>query len=122
MAASLATVAQLAVRVGPIADTARAQAALDDASAIIRSVAGEDWLTDAGVLETVPDVVVSVTLAVARRLYENPSGFTSETIGGYTYRRGESGGSLLLPHEARDVRKAAGRSPIISVPLRGYTT
>ena len=39
-------------------DTNRALAALDDASAWIRSEAGEDWLDDDGNLETVPAVIV----------------------------------------------------------------
>lgn len=100
-------------------DTNRALAALDDASAFVRAAAGADWVDAEGNLDAVPAVVVAVTLAVARRLYENPDGFESETIGDYTYRRGD-GSNGLLPHEVRAVRKAAGSTSVGSVGLDGY--
>src|SRR6185295_3923116 len=57
------------------AEHERALAALTDASALVRSVAGDDFLDADGELETtIPDVVVQVTLAAALRCYRNPDG------------------------------------------------
>jgi hypothetical protein len=56
-------------------DQDRLTAAREDASALVRSfVAPETWVDDDGELEEVPDDVLSVCLAVARRAYENPRG------------------------------------------------
>ena len=65
-------------------DTNRALAALEDASAWIRVEAGEDWLDDDGVLETVPAAIVSICCAVARRIVDNPAGIMQRSIAGYS--------------------------------------
>lgn len=62
---------------------ARAQAALDDASAMIRAEVGQDWVDDEGALDGVPDVAVTICLACAKRVIDNPDGATSRTIDGY---------------------------------------
>nr|MBP9053017.1 hypothetical protein [Ilumatobacteraceae bacterium] len=76
---ALAQLADLEARMGVVADEARARAALDDASALIRSEAGaEDWLDDDGNLEVVPSIVVTVCCKVAQRVLTNPDGVTNE--------------------------------------------
>lgn len=112
---TLATIWQLEQRVpGGIAegDLARALAALADASAWIRVEAGEDWLDDDGVLETVPGAVVSVCCAVARRILANPGGLLQEAIAGYSYSVSNASSDVYLTKaEKAIVRKAAGTSP-----------
>lgn len=76
----LATVAELEVRLGApfasAAETARALAALEDASAIIRTECGRTWDDDEP-----PEAVRVTALRVARRILANPDGFESETVG-----------------------------------------
>lgn len=102
------------------ADEPRAQAALDDASALIRAEAGEDWVTDTDELDTdeLPDVAVTVCLAAARRAFVNPDGVTSEAIDGYqTQYRNDSADVYLTRAERRLVRLAVGRGVIGAQPL-----
>lgn len=126
---SLATVEDLAARLpGGIAtaDEDRAQAVLDDVSALIRAEAETDWLDDEGALDDVPDVVVTVTLAAARRAWLNPDGKVSETIGSYSYRVGDAGGVgvMLTEEEKRLVRRAGGvvAAAVANVELNPDTT
>lgn len=105
-------------------DSARARAALEDASALIRSVADEDWLDDHGDLEEVPAVVVSICLAVAFRAFRNPDATTQSSVGdvSVTYSREGAAGSVFLSSaERKAVRKAAGKVGFGSVGLTsGY--
>ena len=88
------------------ADTARAQAMLDDASALIRAEAGMTW--DG---ETVPDVVKTICLSAAKRAFLNPDGINSLSLDGNaaTFATG-SPDVYLTKAEIRAVRTAAGRS------------
>ena len=90
-------------------DRARAEAALEDASALVRSEAGKSWVDEEGNV-TAPPAVVTVTLKAARREYMNPNGFQSEQTGPfmYTLPRGETGVYLTEP-EKQIVRRAAGK-------------
>lgn len=111
---SLATVDDLATRLpGGIAaaDEDRAQLVLDDVSTLIRAEVETDWVDDAGALSGVPDVVVTVCLAAARRAWTNPNGVLSETIGSYSYRLPDAAvapGVFLTDEEKRLIRRAAG--------------
>lgn len=58
---------RLPAELSNVDDESRAQAALDDASALVRQEAGLTWVDALNVLTTVPDVVVTITLEVARR-------------------------------------------------------
>jgi len=114
----LASVDDLGVRLGlnlSGVEQARALAALDDASALIRSEAGEDW--DG---EPIPPVIVSIALQVAFRAYRNPDGVTQTSVGdvsvSYT-RDGVAGQVWLTDAERRQIRKAAGKPGFLSVPL-----
>lgn len=62
----------------PTGDEARAQAALDDASALIRSIAGKTWTTDGALDDDVPDIILTIAVSAARRSFVNPSGVTQE--------------------------------------------
>lgn len=109
---ALADIWQLEQRVpGGIAegDLPRALAALEDASAWVRVEAGEDWLDDDDLLETVPGAVVSVVCAVARRILDNPDGLLQESVAGYSYGRTNATTDIYLTKaEKAIVRKAAG--------------
>lgn len=102
---------RLGVPVGSLAglDLARAEANLNDASALVRAEAGFDWVADDGVTITAPDAVVTVTVRAAIRAYRNPDGYMSENLGGsysYTFAQSEIG-VYLLTEEKRVIVKAA---------------
>lgn len=97
-------------------DETRAQALLDDASAIIRDEAGKDWVTDGDLSEDLPPIVVTICYAVAIRAFRNPEGLRSETVGGEA-RAYFSSDVFLTDAEAATIRKAAGKSMIGSITL-----
>jgi len=105
-AAALAEVTDLEDRLGREITTdserARAEAALDDASALVREEGRPDWTS-----QTVPQAVVAVVLTAALRVMRNPEGFASEQIGAYSYQRayGEALGVYLSDAEKAIVRR-----------------
>jgi hypothetical protein len=103
------------------ADLSRAAAALDDASALIRQEAGEDWVDEAQEeLLGVPDVVTAICLAAASRAFRNPDGATQTSVGDASVSFSRVGGGAavyLTEAEQRAVRKAAGRSSAGSVEI-----
>lgn len=121
MLPAFASVDDLAARIpGGISETdeARAQAVLDDSSSKVRSYTGETWATD-GELdfptdpEWAEDTIVRITLAVARRSFENPEGHTqqSESLDGYSYTDQFSNASpdvYLTAAEKADLDKLLG--------------
>jgi hypothetical protein len=102
----LATVDELEDRLGRALTTdperAQAEAALSDASALVRDEGRSDW--DA---TTVPQAVAAVVLTAALRVVRNPEGFVSEAIGAYNYRLPEQSslGIYLTETEKGIVRK-----------------
>jgi hypothetical protein len=106
MALPLATIADLEVRLGePIGslegtDLARAQAALSDASTLVRLECGASWADPT----EVPEGVWLVTVGVALRVYRNPSGLRSETVGDYSWSTDPAG---TLTADERALLKAA---------------
>ena len=120
---ALADVSELEARLGTTlsgADLGRAMALLDDASALIRQEAGEDWVDDHGDLEDVPAAVATICLAVAYRAFKNPDGVTQASLGdaSVSYGRAGLGSSVYLnEHEVKAVRRAAGKSGALSVAL-----
>jgi hypothetical protein len=98
MLPALADLADLEVRLGLAegtladADAARAEAALDDASALAREEARRDFLDEDG-LPDAPDAVVRVVLAAALRNYTNPNAEISQTAGPFsrTLKASETG-------------------------------
>lgn len=111
----LASVQMFAARIpGGVdtADYARAGAVLQDASSLVRAEAGTDWVDDDdALLDTVPDVVVTVTIAAARRAFANPDMIASESIQDYSATFASSSADVYLTKAERNaVRRAVGRS------------
>lgn len=122
---ALVSLADFALRVGGIsaADEDRAQAALDDASALVRAEAGENWVDAEDALEDVPDLIVTIVVAVAIRAFRNPEGVRSETIGNYSVAYADSSTAVFLTEgERRLIRRAGGRTGIGSIRLEGEWT
>lgn len=119
---TLASLAQLVARspggIAP-ADQNRALAALDDASAWIRSEAGEDWIDDTGAPETVPPVIVSICCSVARRVLDNPDGLQSETVAGWSGTRSNASSDMYLTNQERSMihKVVDGGSGMVVIPL-----
>lgn len=90
---ALASVDDLVDRLGrevDDAERARAEAALEDASALVREEARRDWT------EGAPPAVQAVVLTAALRVMRNPDGITSETIGPYSYKRRDQDADVYL--------------------------
>jgi len=92
---ALAQVSDMEARLGHTIDDAneqvRAQALLDDASALIRFEANRTWMDDTvdpPVLGVVPDFVVSLTAQAALRGWFNPAGIESAQLGAVSVRYG----------------------------------
>lgn len=118
---ALASLADLEVRM-PRAFTADempgAQAALDDASTLVRTEAGTDWVDASNELDDPPGIVVSITLTAAKRALRNPDGVTQETLGSasFSYSPGD-GGLYLTKSERRMIRRGLGFGGLGSVAL-----
>ena len=106
--AGLISVTDLDARQVQYADSAQAQAAIEDASAVARACV-EPTFDDLEAGATVPGVVVAVVVGMVRRVLTNPSGFAQETLGDYSFATGGGGVATLLPtaREKRVLRKAA---------------
>lgn len=93
----------------------RAEAVLNDASALIRMKAGVDWVNEAGdALEDVPALVEAIAIAAAHRAFRNPDGLAQSSVGdiSVSYARDGEAAVYLTADERRAVRKAAGRSAV----------
>jgi hypothetical protein len=89
----LATIADLEARIGHvIADAdeqARAGALLNDASALVRMAAHDDYMEDDGItLGVVPDICVTITASAALRGWYNPAGIEAAQLGAVSVRYG----------------------------------
>lgn len=97
----------------PESDRDRAKAALEDAEAAVMEVAEE-----CGEVGELPPSLVALALRVARREFQNPHGFASETLADYTYRQdgdGRAVGADLTGAERARIRRVMGCSEIMSV-------
>ncbi|MCK9921607.1 hypothetical protein MXD61_06840 [Frankia sp. AgPm24] len=110
-------------RVGEVDDPGeqgRITVRLGDASALVRQVAGLDWVADDGVTATTPDVVVPVVVAMVQRAVANPQGLTGETLGDHSWQMANASPDLYLTRAERvTVRRAAGRLSVGTVSLEG---
>lgn len=91
----------------------RARAAINDASALIRSEAGTDF-------EEVPAIIESICLAVAYRAFRNPDGTSQTSIGDVSLsfrREGQASAVFLSKAERRAIRKAAGGLGATSITI-----
>lgn len=115
----LATIEEFADRIpGGIdgGDTARAQAMLVDASALIRSEAGITW-TDDDPPVTVPDVVKTICMSAAKRAFLNPDGVNSVAIDGHSASFATGSPDVYLTRaEKSAVRRAAGKIAVWTQP------
>jgi hypothetical protein len=93
MLPSLATIADMEARLGRTiddpAERVRAQALLDDASALVRFEANQEWMVgEPPELGPVPDLVVSLTAHAALRGWFNPAGIEATQLGAVSVRYG----------------------------------
>jgi hypothetical protein len=93
MGPSLASVADMEARLGHTiddpAEVARAQALLDDASALVRFETNQSFVDETGALVTdLPDIVVTITVNAALRGWYNPAGIESAQLGAVSVRYG----------------------------------
>jgi hypothetical protein len=100
----------------------RGEYLLDEASEVIRDLAGKTWLTTTNALDSVPRAVARVCVAAAARAFENPHGLVQRSIGdsSKSYDRSKrEGGEIvyLTDSEERTVLKAAGVSTFVAVTL-----
>lgn len=127
---AFATLEHLKARGVDVSDAARAQAALNDASALIRSEAGTGWVSGAGSAEEpyvvdfgdmdpyLQDDLVAVTVAVARRVLENPQGASAMSLGDASLTLANSTSDVYLTaSERRRIRRAGGAGGVSSVQL-----
>lgn len=100
----------------------RGEYLLDEASELIRDVAGKTWLTTDNALDGVPRRVASICVAAAARAFENPHGLSQRSLGdsAKSYdRAGREGGEVVYLTDAEEsaIRKAAGGSSFVAVTL-----
>lgn len=120
---ALATLSDLSARGVDVSDASRAQAALEDVSALIRvETAPEDWIDADGDLETVPDAVLGICCRVVSRLlaHGDTDVLASESVESWsaTYRD-TSSDLLITPGERKALRRVAGvQSGLGSIRLR----
>ena len=127
MLPSLATIADMEARLGhPIDDQderTRAQALLDDASALIRFEANMTWMdetVDPAVLGVVPDFVVALTVRAALRGWFNPAGIEAAQLGAVSVRYG---GAWLTAAERQQLalmNRGMGMQQILLTPGFGW--
>lgn len=129
MLPTLAQVEALEARLGVSfsgTDFGRALGALQDASALIRAEAGQDWLDDdgnpdfGGLSAAEIATLESVCLAVALRAYRNPSGAVQSSVGDVSVSFGRdsaTGAVFLTEADRRVIRRVAGLSSVVAVAL-----
>jgi N-acyl-L-homoserine lactone synthetase len=118
----LISVADLDARQVEYVDTAQAQAAIDDASAVARVCVSP--VLDSVETPDAPATVVAVVVGMVRRVLANPRGLQSEVLGDYTYMAGTNAVATLLPtqREKRMLRQAAAvyaKANAMTVPAWG---
>ena len=111
---TLVQLSELENRTRPLAgtpDEGRAWAALADASALVRAEVPAALLGP-----PVPPLVVAVVCQAAARVVRNPEGYSSETVGEYSYRYDTDGGGgvYLTDAEVKLLRRFAGRAGLQS--------
>lgn len=107
----IATVEDFALRISggvPESEEERAFALLQDASALIRAIAGTDWEESGD--EEPPDVAVMICMAAAKRAYINSDGIRSESIDGEYATSYFSPDVYLTAAEETRIHQAMGTS------------
>lgn len=122
MATPLADLAGMEARLrrsldGP--EAAAAEAAIDDATALVRAETGRSWILSTGE----PDErVTPIVLSMALRAFRNPEGYSSQTVGSWTGVVGGTGqdvasGVYLTAHERRQLQALMGAGGLVSIPI-----
>ena len=103
----LISVTDLDARQVEYVDSTQAQAAIDDASAVVRACVEPTF--DAVEAPDTPAAVVAIVVNMVRRVLTNPRGLAQETLGDYSYAAGANAVATLLPttREKKLLRKAA---------------
>lgn len=117
----LASVDELSARTGQSydgRDWVRAEAALSDASALVRGEAGLDWYDPDTEAITAPGVARAIVLRLAAQVMRNPLGYTSETAGEFTYHlpAGQAG-MVLTAADRRVLQRIAVGGSLASVSI-----
>jgi hypothetical protein len=104
---------RLGVAVGSLAglDLARAEAALSDASALVRLAGTSDFMAPDGLTVLAPDAALVVSVRAAERAYRNPDNYQGESLGdgSYSWQAGQGDALVYLTSgETTLVRRAAG--------------
>lgn len=118
----LISVADLDARKVEYVDSAQAQAAIDDASAVARACTSPVF--DTVNTPSAPAVVVATVVGMVRRVLTNPRGLSQESLGDYSYAAGANSVATLLPtaREKRVLRRAAAvyaKANALDVPSFG---
>ena len=106
-------------------DATRVEAAIEDASALVRDTAGVTWVVD-GVVTDLPDLVRTIVIEVARRslnrsfVYGAEGDGAAQEVGGL-YLKGDERARLLAAVELPPA-PTFGSARLSSPPLFGYTT
>lgn len=101
----------------------RAEELLDEASELVRDVAGKTWADSAtGVVSDVPRRVRAIVIDATYRAFTNPEGLSQRSVGDSSKsfdRSGREGGEIvyLTDDEERAIRKAAGSSSMVVATL-----
>lgn len=103
----LISVADLDARRVEYEDTAQAQAAIDDASAVVRAWTAPVF--DSVETPNAPAAVKAVVANMVRRGLTNPRGLAQESLGDYSFAAGTNAVATILPttREKRLLRRAA---------------
>jgi Gp19/Gp15/Gp42-like protein len=95
------------------AERTQLEAWIEDASDLVRTVAGRDWVTaDEPPVSNAPRVARLVTIRAVMRVLQNPDGLSSESAGDYSYQRNDvedGGGIYLTAREEALLRRAVTR-------------
>lgn len=114
---ALATLADLEARGVDTSDAPRAQAYLEDASALMRAeVDPVTWIDDdTGELDADrPEVLVGICCKMVQRATENPNGISSESVGEWQASYANASPDLYLTRaERRLLRRAAGLGGVL---------
>lgn len=99
-----------------VADRPRAQAALVDASNLIRAETNKTWVDDTNQLDAVPPIFLTITCRSALRAFDNPDAIQSEAITNYSVTLANASADVYLTKTERAlIRKAAGLGGVFAL-------
>jgi hypothetical protein len=108
MLPSLVTLDQLADRM-TIEDDTAAEAAIADASALVRLVARTNWVNEESELQPVPDPIQVVVLGAVQRYLKNPDGYSSIQVSQFAASTRGAASAVFLTDAEKDLIRAVVR-------------